>query len=95
MLSLQPVYTSPHGVFIDHKPYKPSIKPVAVACALNNIWPLVYLGLSVTTILIFALIGCYLQYQWPAMSECSSKELALGTTAIILELFICYLIVGK
>ena len=39
-------------------------------------------------------IGCYLQLQWLIAAELSSKELALGVTAIVLELFVLHLILG-
>ena len=64
------------------------------ACVLNNIWPLVYLGLLVIMLPILTYIGCYLQLQWLIAAELSSKELALGVTAIILELFVSHLILG-
>lgn len=46
-------------------------------------------------ILILTYIGCYFQLQWFITSGLSSKELALGTTAIVFELFISHLILGK
>lgn len=79
----------------DHKPYKPSIKPIAAACVLNNIWSLAYLRLPVIMIPTLTYIGCYFQLQWFITSGLSSKELALGTTAIVFELFISHLILGK
>ena len=78
----------------DHKPYKPSIKSVTAACVLNNIWPLVYLVLLVIMLPILTYIGCYLQLQWLIAPELSSKELALGVTVIVLELFVSHLILG-
>ena len=64
------------------------------ACVLNNIWLLVYLGLSVIMLPILTYIRCYFQLEWLIMAELSPKELALGVTANVLELFLLHLILG-